>query len=768
MHKPNNLLTILLVLLLCGGSFSADHEIGPYLQNPQPDGITIVWETGSAAVGSVVYGLTADSLNFTAVEQTPTQLHQIQITGLRSGQTYFYQCRWNQSRSAIYHFKTAPADPHVPIRVAVIGDSRGNPSLLSQLVQQILPHQPDILVHTGDFVVDGRIVAQWKPQFFEPMQPLLATTPVYVVPGNHENEAAFYYDHFPLHRQKPFWSAIYGSIFFVGLNTNVDGSPSSEQYLWLRDELASARNHAWRIALLHHPLFHVHPTRDVYDIRYYWQPLFIEHGVHFAFSGHDHYYLRNFPIGNMSDNQQGVIHITSAGGGAPLYSMIPKPYAAYYRSIYHFLILDIDPDQIVGYAINEKGICFDSFIFHRQQSISPPNFVEYEQFELEQRIQSAMGNITPTQNRNGQLTFDTNVVLKTNFNHPVTGYYQWDAPANWSFRAPQKTALTVNVGEAIVVAVQAAVPAAQMYPAPTLQLHLEAKVNEPHIGFRNQDLQVNLEQAWRSRALRSTVDDLAPAFAYLNYFSAAKTAMQVQQQLAQLAMTESGHAVVHQVQQFLAEHPSPENRYRFYPFEFLRGDFSHWDSWLAARRELKDHDVEIPNRFLEKIATHAALKTKIVQNWWLMGPFDNRDNRGLATVFPPEKKIDLSQSLMTGNNQPTRWKRGTTDERGYLDLLLQLAAGEQVVAYAYTTVTASRNGSAVLLLGSDDGAAVWVNRTEVFRKEIARTARPAQEVIIVEFKKGANELLVKVSQGSGDWGLYLQVIDKEGIITATN
>lgn len=768
MHNKNYRLIAFVILLFCGQLFAADDEIGPYLQNPQPDGITILWETGNVALGSVAYGLTAESLNFTAIEKTPAQLHQIQISGLRPGTTYFYQCRWNQKQSAIYHFKTAPAEGHSPIRVAIIGDSRGNPSLLSQLVQQIMTHQPDILVHTGDFVVNGRIIAQWKPQFFEPMQPLLATTPLYVVPGNHENEAAYYYEHFPLHRQKPFWSAVYGPILFIGLNTNVDGSPSSEQYQWLQDELASSQHYPWRIALMHHPLFHVHPTRDVYDIRYYWQPLLMKHGVQFAFSGHDHYYLRDFPIGNMSDNQQGVIHITSAGGGAPLYSLTPKPFAAYYRSIFHFLILDVTPDQIVGYAYNDRGICFDTFIFHRQQSISPPNFVEYEMFELEQRVYSALGNLTLTPDQSGQLTFDTNLVLKTNFNYPVKGYYQWDAPANWSFRPPKKEALAIKPGEPIIIPVNATVLATQTDPAPTLQLHLEANASEPHIGFRNQDLQVNLEQVLRSRALRSHADNLAPAFDYLSYFSAAKTATQVHQHLAQLAMNDSANKVLPRVQQFLVRQSSPENKYRFYPFEFLSGDFSHWDNWLAIKRELKDRDIEIPSRLMQQIATQSALKTKIVPSWWLMGPFDNQDNRGLETVYPPEKKVDLSQSLITINNKPTKWKKGSTDENGYLDLLLQFAPGEKVVAYGYTRLTASRNGSAVLLLGSDEGTVVWVNGKEVFRKEIARTARPAQEIVLVELRKGPNELLVKVTQGSGDWGLYLQLIDKEGIITATN
>jgi hypothetical protein len=63
-------------------------------------------------------------------------------------------------------------------------------------------------------------------------------------------------------------------------------------------------------------------------------------------------------------------------------------------------------------------------------------------------------------------------------------------------------------------------------------------------------------------------------------------------------------------------------------------------------------------------------------------------------------------------------------------------------------------GAGAGLLGSDDGARVWLNGQEVFSVNTIRGVQPDQDAIPgLTLRAGKNLLLVKVGQGVGGWGL---------------
>ena len=83
------------------------------------------------------------------------------------------------------------------------------------------------------------------------------------------------------------------------------------------------------------------------------------------------------------------------------------------------------------------------------------------------------------------------------------------------------------------------------------------------------------------------------------------------------------------------------------------------------------------------------------------------------------------------------------------------------LAYAYTTIRASREQQAFFFLGSDDGAKVWVNGQRVFDRLVARGAVARQDYFTAQLHKGANSVLVKVENGLGDWALILEAYSQE-------
>jgi hypothetical protein len=77
--------------------------------------------------------------------------------------------------------------------------------------------------------------------------------------------------------------------------------------------------------------------------------------------------------------------------------------------------------------------------------------------------------------------------------------------------------------------------------------------------------------------------------------------------------------------------------------------------------------------------------------------------------------------------------------------------------YALTTLDSPVEQDAELLLGSDDGFAVWLNGSQVGANlEIGRWAQPDSDRLPVRLKKGRNVLLVKITQMSGEWGFCVR------------
>jgi hypothetical protein len=107
----------------------------------------------------------------------------------------------------------------------------------------------------------------------------------------------------------------------------------------------------------------------------------------------------------------------------------------------------------------------------------------------------------------------------------------------------------------------------------------------------------------------------------------------------------------------------------------------------------------------------------------------------------------------------------TAEENGYVDLMASIVDFNHSVAYAFAAVNCTDDIKTVLLFGSDDGVALWLNGQELYRKRIGRSANPYDELLPVSLKKGENSFLVKVENGGGDWGFYLEVFDPTNLVT---
>ncbi len=774
MKKLQNILLTSFSFFISVTLFASTLHFGPYLQSAKTDGITILWRTTGPVIGKIIYGISPEKLDENMSEASPTELHKFQVTGLKPNQKYFYQCIWENDSTEVLHFKTAPNKVETPFRISVIADSRTHPDIFKKVCEQTLKYNPDIFIHSGDFVSKGTEIEQWKPQFFDPARELLASSPLYPSLGNHEKKTSYFFEHFTIYEGLNWWSADYGSVHIISLNTEEDCGPDSEQYKWLVEDLRINKDKNWKIVIFHDPLFHVHPTRPVYDIRYQWTPLFIENNVDLIITGHDHYYNRTFPIGNMSEKQQGLTHITSAGGGAELYPVSYRNYSAYSRSIHHFMIIDVNENQINGKAISIDGDVFDTFSINKDQDYMPNTFIEYEMYELEKHVEYGVGEIEPFSSKDGKISFNGNAVVKTNFKKPVKGFYQWDLSDNWKSTSTVKGEFILNPKDDLIIPVKFKTLSTEMLNSPILNIHIEgdnsvrntskSRPYDHNIGFKNQTIKTTLEEAIFSKIKSATADDVNIILNFIKHFHESEKVAEAVDYLG-LTFSKYGEEIDTSIlDSFLEENGSSENRYWCYPLYFAAGNYNYFEEWFELASEYTPYKIDLSRDLFSNIASRKEMNTLVVRNWHILGPFPNEKNNGMNVMYEPETKIGLSESYNGINNIELKWERKEANSSGYMDLLSKFSHNLNVISYAYTTIETHDEGKVLLLFGSDDGATIWVNGKEYMRKNVGRSAYACDDIIPVSLKKGNNEILVKVAQGGGEWEFYLQVMDKDGII----
>jgi hypothetical protein len=148
--------------------------------------------------------------------------------------------------------------------------------------------------------------------------------------------------------------------------------------------------------------------------------------------------------------------------------------------------------------------------------------------------------------------------------------------------------------------------------------------------------------------------------------------------------------------------------------------------------------------------------------WMVIGPFPNPEHHGYHTPWAPEIERDLEAFYAGRYGQNLRWQPARAGDRGMVNLAEMLEPNEWVVAYALTHVYSERERVARMLVGSDDGIKVWVNGSLVWGKLAVRGLDPDADRFPVRLRAGWNEILCKVEQGEGKWGVRLRVTWPDG------
>ncbi len=159
------------------------------------------------------------------------------------------------------------------------------------------------------------------------------------------------------------------------------------------------------------------------------------------------------------------------------------------------------------------------------------------------------------------------------------------------------------------------------------------------------------------------------------------------------------------------------------------------------------------------IARQIEQMTDYLTAWQVAGPY-RETGKDYAALF------DIPFAPETPGARDVSWKplpAGTDPARPFvLDLLKAFSGGEQCVAYARTAVFSDKEQPAVLELGSDDGAKVWLNGKLVHANNVARPIVPGSDKVAVTLRAGWNPVLLKITQNNLGWEFSARFVRPDG------
>jgi len=162
--------------------------------------------------------------------------------------------------------------------------------------------------------------------------------------------------------------------------------------------------------------------------------------------------------------------------------------------------------------------------------------------------------------------------------------------------------------------------------------------------------------------------------------------------------------------------------------------------------------------------------------WSFVGPFDNQEDRGFDTVYPPEAEAAQPNLTATyeGKHGPTTWKKVTTpDEHGTFDLNKVLGEEKGVLAYGVASVVSDAEQQAEIRVATPNAVKVWCNGQPLGTFHVYHSGfEDDQYRMPCRLRQGVNWIMIKICQNeqTQDWARFwmfrLRVCDGLGGATA--
>lgn len=334
--------------------------------------------TGTSSVLS-----TRDVLN-----DPQTRRHSVHVHGLESDTIYEYSVGDGTERG-MSPWKTVRTGPRSggDFALMYLGDPQCGLERWGKLLADAHKRRPDVgaILIAGDLVDRGNERTNWD-HFFLRAAGVFARVPVMPSVGNHEyldQGPRLFRTFFDLPQNGPYdidtdlvYRFEYADAFVAVLDSTLavsDSSMARKQAEWLDAALANTRR-TWKLVMFHHPVYASHPTRENPGLRDAWVPVFDRHHVDLVLQGHDHAYLRTYPMrGNqrVASAREGTVYIVSVSGDK-YYDQNPRDHTEVgftHVSTYQTIDINAHHNQLLYRSWDESGREVDRFAIEKPASV---------------------------------------------------------------------------------------------------------------------------------------------------------------------------------------------------------------------------------------------------------------------------------------------------------------------------------------------------------------------------------------------------------------
>jgi len=367
----------------------------PYLQQVTADSARILWATDVQGAPALAYRIGGDTQWASVVSHavnTPNASyyqHEAAITDLSPSTWYDYKIYDNGVNLTPFGqgwMQTATTSDEFTL--AAWGDSGVCTPEQFQIRDRLRERwdTTQLWLHTGDIAYMEGTFDQFDTCHFGVYQELLSWRPFFPVMGNHEyytDDGAPYLDIFDLpvtpgwdwylDEVERYYSFDWGNAHFVMLDSHtplwrISDAVTDDMADWLAHDLAND-DHAWKIAVIHRPLYSSSQVHRETDVREKLAPIFEAYGVNLVLSGHNHNYERTYPIraGAISTLRDGgVVYIVTGGGGGQLYDFDEEQWFTATRAVkHHFVTLRVTDCMLFLTAIDKDGLVVDQAVLEK-------------------------------------------------------------------------------------------------------------------------------------------------------------------------------------------------------------------------------------------------------------------------------------------------------------------------------------------------------------------------------------------------------------------
>ena len=293
-------------------------------------------------------------------------IHKASLKNLQPGTEYVYRVGGGSGYSPQGVFKTEEASLQEFTFISTTdtqGASEKDYAAWNNTLETALKKFPDarFLLHTGDMVDDGESIWHWN-QFMNSAKDTFMKLPILPVVGNHEANNKIgknvnlknFTDSFNLPdaglegiAPGTVYSIDYGEAHIAVLNTHFTKvSELRTQMAWLREDMSNS-DKTWKLVAFHRSPYGGRCYADAGIFRSEWAPVFDELGIDLILTGHDHNYVRTYPLkgGKVVDEGKGTVYMVGNTGGVKFYDPV----------YYDFQQVCLQPKTQIYFAVTVSG-----------------------------------------------------------------------------------------------------------------------------------------------------------------------------------------------------------------------------------------------------------------------------------------------------------------------------------------------------------------------------------------------------------------------------